>query len=136
MTGDPVSWNARRPCPLCAAVSVRTVHEGKYLLPAGHPLDPVVHVVACQGCGFCFNDTPCSREDYDRYYREISKYADPRLSSGSGAAAEDRTRLAATARDIGEFASSADERILDIGCGAGGRERAPAPAAAAKTPRA
>ena len=120
MTGDPISWNANRPCPQCAAVSVQTVHEGKYVLPTGHPLDPVVRVVACLNCGFCFNDTPCSREDYDRYYREISKYADPRISSGSGAAAEDRTRLASTARAIRDFAGSADQRILDIGCGAGG----------------
>ena len=120
MTGDPAPRNAVRPCPQCAAVCVQTVHEGRYILPSGHPLDPRVRVVACARCGFCFNDTPNTREDYDRYYREISKYADPRLSSGSGADSEDRQRLADTARAIRDCAESTDQRILDIGCGAGG----------------
>ena len=120
MTGDPNVWNARRPCPQCGAVSVQTVHKGRYVLPTDHPLDPVVHVVSCADCGFCFNDTPNAREDYDRYYRDISKYADPRLSSGSGAVSEDRERLRDTASDIRAFAAGIDQRILDIGCGAGG----------------
>ena len=120
MTGDSETWNARRPCPQCGAVSVQTVHKGRYVLPTDHPLDSVVHVVACTVCGFCFNDTPNAREDYDRYYRDISKYADPRLSSGSGAVSEDRERLRETASDIRDFAAGADQRILDIGCGAGG----------------
>ena len=120
MTGDPKTWNARRPCPQCGGVSVQTIHKGRYILPTYHPLDPVVHVVACTGCGFCFNDTPNTREDYDRDYREMSPYADPRLSRGSGAVSEDRERLRDTARDIRDFAGGTDQRILDIGCGAGG----------------
>jgi len=99
---------------------VQTIHKGRYVLPNDHPLDPVVHVVACDGCGFCFNDTPNVREDYDRYYRDVSKYADPRLSSGSGAVSEDRARLRDTASDIRDFAGDTSQRILDIGCGAGG----------------
>jgi len=111
---------AVRPCPQCAGSMVQTIHEGGFVLPAGHPLDPVVRVVACERCGFCFNDTPCSREAYDRYYREISKYADPRLSSGAGASPEDTRRLAETAGVIRDFAGSTPARVLDIGCGAGG----------------
>ena len=114
------SATAVRACPLCAGVVVQTIHDGRFVLPEGHPLEPVVRVVACDHCGFCFNDTTCTREDYDRYYREISKYADPRVSSGAGASPEDTRRLADTAEAIRDFASSATERILDIGCGAGG----------------
>ncbi len=109
-----------RPCPQCAGTTVQPIHEGRFVLPEGHPLEPVVRVVACGGCGFCFNDTPCSREDYDRYYREISKYADPRLSSGAGSSPEDARRLATTASAIRDFGVSTSGRILDIGCGAGG----------------
>jgi SAM-dependent methyltransferase len=110
----------RRQCPQCAATAVQTVHEGRYVLPDGHPLDVAIRVVACDQCGFCFNDTLATRADYDRYYREVSKYADPRLSSGAGYSPEDTARLKATAEAISEFANTLDARILDIGCGAGG----------------
>lgn len=109
-----------RPCPQCNAVTVHEVHEGRFVLPSGHPLDPIVRVVACELCGFCFNDTPCTREAYDRYYRDISKYADPRLSSGAGSNAEDKRRLDETARAIRDFVGSPTVKILDVGCGGGG----------------
>jgi predicted RNA methylase len=99
---------------------VQTIDEGRFVLPAGHPLEPIVRVVACEQCGFCFNDTRCTREDYDRYYRDVSKYADPRLSSGAGASPEDTRRLADTAEAIQDFTDSTSTSILDIGCGAGG----------------
>ncbi len=111
---------AVRACPQCAGVNVRTIHEGRFVLPTDHPLEPIVRVVSCEQCGFCFNDTSASREDYDRYYRDISKYADPRLSSGAGASPEDTRRLGDTAEVIRDFAVSTSTSILDIGCGAGG----------------
>ena len=121
MTGQAAATRvAIRPCPQCAGTSVQTLHDSRFVLPVGHPLEPVVRVVACDRCGFCFNDTRSTREDYDRYYREISKYADPRLSSGAGASPEDTRRLADTARAIRDFTGSTNESILDIGCGAGG----------------
>jgi len=111
---------AVRPCPQCAGVAVEVIHESRFVLPSGHPLEPVVRVVSCEQCGFCFNDTPSSREDYDRYYRDISKYADSRLSSGAGSSPEDTRRLAETAGVIRDFAGATRGSILDIGCGAGG----------------
>lgn len=120
MTPVTATRSAVRPCPQCGSVIVEAIHEGRYVLPDGHPLDPSVNVVACRQCGFCFNDTECSREDYDRYYRESSKYADARLSTGAGASAEDSKRLADTAKCIVGMAGLTDSAILDIGCGAGG----------------
>jgi len=111
---------AVRPCPQCTGTAVQTLHGGRFVLPAGHPLEPVVRVVACVQCGFCFNDTRSTRADFDRYYRDISKYADPRLSSGSGFSPEDTCRLDATADAIRAFAGATEGSILDIGCGAGG----------------
>jgi ubiquinone/menaquinone biosynthesis C-methylase UbiE len=111
---------AQRSCPQCGATAVHVVHAGRYVLPEGHPLDAAVRVVVCDRCGFCFNDTPATRADYDRYYRDVSKYADPQLSSGAGYSPEDTARLKATAKTISEFAQARDTRILDIGCGAGG----------------
>ena len=100
MTVEPAAAGAVRPCPQCGGRSVSLIHKGRFVLPEGHPLEPVVQVVACTECGQCFNDTANTRADYDRYYREVSKYADPRLSSGAGASPEDALRLAATASAI------------------------------------
>lgn len=116
----PAGRRSVRPCPQCGGDVVQTIHETRYVLPLGHSLDSKVDVVACEQCGFCFNDTACSREAYDRYYRESSKYADPRLSTGAGGSPEDQQRLSDTAVAIRGMAGSTDAAILDIGCGAGG----------------
>lgn len=120
MTAGPTAARAVRPCPQCGGRSVGLIHEGRFVLPEGHPLEPVVRVVSCVECGQCFNDTANTRADYDRYYRDVSKYADPRLSSGAGAAAEDRQRLDEMARSIANYAGRLDGSVLDVGCGAGG----------------
>lgn len=120
MTPVAVTRSAVRPCPQCGGSTLYAIHEGHYLLPDGHPLDPAVNVVACSRCGFCFNDTASRREDYDRYYRESSKYADARLSTGAGASAEASSRLADTAKCIFEMAGPTEAAVLDIGYGAGG----------------
>ena len=111
---------ALRSCPQCAGLAVQTIHEGRFVLPEGHPLESMVRVVACEYCGACFNDTASTWQDYDRYYCNISKYADLRLSSGSGSSLEDSRRLAETAGTIRDLAGATTGRILDIGCGAGG----------------
>ena len=120
MTVEPAAAGAVRPCPQCGGRSVSLIHKGRFVLPEVHPLEPVVQVVACTECGQCFNDTANTRADYDRYYREVSKYADPRLSSGAGAAAEDRQRLDELAGSIADYAGRLDGSVLDVGCGAGG----------------
>ena len=99
---------------------MQRTQDGRFVLAEGHPFEPVVRVVACDHCGFCFNDKRSTREDYDRHYREISKYADPKLSRGSGSSPEDTRRLAETTSVIREFAGATGGSILDIGCGAGG----------------
>lgn len=120
MTSGSDSADAVRACPQCGGRSVSLIHEGRFILPERHPLEPVVRVVSCTECGQCFNDTANTRTDYDRYYREVSKYADPQLSSGAGTAAEDRQRLDAMARSIADYAGRLDGSVLDVGCGAGG----------------
>lgn len=120
MTVKPGGACTVRPCPQCGCRTVSLIHEGLFVLPAGHPLEPVVRVVACTACGQCFNDTACTRADYDRYYRDISAYAEPRLSSGSGAGSEDRQRLETSARSIKDYVGPTPGSVLDIGCGAGG----------------
>lgn len=120
MTRGSGAAEATRPCPQCGGLNNSLIHEGRFVLPDRHPLEPVVRVVSCTECGQCFNDTANTRIDYDRYYREVSKYADPRLSSGAGTAVEDRQRLDEMARSIADYAGRLDGSMLDIGCGAGG----------------
>lgn len=115
-----VEASVGRICPVCSGKDVQQIHSGQFVVPTGYPLLPIVEVVSCAACGFCYNDTSCTKEDYDKYYRDLSKYAAPGLSSGSGASTEDSARLAATAATILDFTKSPQSRILDIGCGAGG----------------
>ncbi len=120
MTVEPAAAQSVRSCPQCGCRGASLIHEGRFVLPEGHPLEPGVRVVACATCGQCFNDTANTRTDYDRYYRDVSKYADPQLSSGAGTAAEDRQRLDDMARSIAEYAGRPEGCVLDVGCGAGG----------------
>jgi SAM-dependent methyltransferase len=109
-----------RSCPSCSSDNSKEIYTSKYVLPDGHPLRAEIRIVTCVRCGFGFNDTPCTIDEYDRYYREVSKYSDPQLSTGSGAKKEDLSRLIETAKEISEFNGSRECRILDVGCGAGG----------------
>lgn len=120
MTAFAAARSATRPCSQCGGGIVRAIHEGSYVLPEGHPLASCVNVVSCEQCGFCFNDTACRREDYDRYYRELSKYADTKVSTGAGWSPEDRERLDDTAGCIFGMAGPTQAAVLDVGCGAGG----------------
>lgn len=120
MIGSPADHHLHRPCPVCGSDIATVLHEGGFVLPEGHPLSGSVSVVTCSKCGFCFNDTSSTAVDFDRYYAEMSKYADPAVSTGAGMSAEDRERLDLTADQICRFSAAENARILDIGCGAGG----------------
>ena len=119
MSDHPSLHRLRRACPICGNLKFYLLHDGQYVLPEAHPLTSTIRVVACSDCGLCYNDTSSSQQDYDRYYAEMSKYSDARVSTGSGASAEDRQRLQRTADQIERFSGEPKDRILDIGCGGG-----------------
>jgi SAM-dependent methyltransferase len=91
----------------------------RFFLPDAHPLPDHYDVVACTACGFVYADTAASQADYDRYYADSSKYADPRTATGAGVEPWDDHRLEDTARLIARYAPPGS-RVVDIGCANGG----------------
>jgi SAM-dependent methyltransferase len=112
---------ADRPCAVCGGRRTEVLRHQPFALPEGHPLPAAYDVVCCQGCGFCYADTPAPQAAYDRYYADFSKYADDRTATGGGGSAEDARRLREFA---GQLAAACPEpaavSVLDIGCSNGG----------------
>jgi SAM-dependent methyltransferase len=110
-----------RRCPICHHACASDIHRGEYELPSEHLLPAQLNIVCCDSCGFCFTDTGASQAVYDLYYAEMSKYADARLSTGSGGSTADSCRLEDLALAICTEALPAEEdAVLDLGCGVGG----------------
>jgi SAM-dependent methyltransferase len=74
--------------------------------------------VVCGDCGLAYADRIPSQEQFDTYYREMSKYG---FEVG---VEEDRPEDKRRFRDIGEaiepFIPSQSDRVLEIGCSTGG----------------
>lgn len=109
-----------RICPICCNDKGHVLHYQKFALPDHHVLPKAYDVVACIRCGFVYADTSACQSDYDRYYRDCSKYEDISLASGGGGRESDRNRLQQTASSIANKLPSRSSAILDIGCANGG----------------
>ena len=109
-----------RACPICGGRTCDLLRRQRFVLPEGHPLADGYDVVCCRRCGLVYADTTVSQADYDRFYREHSKYEDRQTSTGGGGAPWDLERLRATAACLADFSSDRQSRILDIGCANGG----------------
>jgi SAM-dependent methyltransferase len=117
---DAPSVRPRRACPVCCAGASDVLHTERMVLPAGHPLTSGYDVVACRECGFVFADTVVPQAEYDRFYAELSKYADEATGTGGGYQAWDDRRLELMARTIAEAVPDRDARIVEVGCANGG----------------
>jgi SAM-dependent methyltransferase len=74
-------------------------------------------VVVCDRCGGAYADRIPDQSDFDRYYRDMSKYE---YAQRDGAESEyDRRRLALIADLIAPHLRSPEVRILDVGCASG-----------------
>jgi SAM-dependent methyltransferase len=109
-----------RTCPICGNDHGDVLHTQRFALPESHPLPKAYDVVSCIKCGFVYADTTSCQIDYDRFYRDFSKYEDVAISSGGGGSEWDRQRLSETAHSIAGVLAGSEAAILDIGCANGG----------------
>ena len=109
-----------RPCPVCGGLNKRPLYRAPLLLPDGYPLEGDSVLVVCARCGSIFADFSSRSRDYERYYSELSSYAEPTVSSGAGTSAWDLARLRDIAGDIERWLPDRGARFLDIGCATGG----------------
>jgi SAM-dependent methyltransferase len=117
---SPKYKTTTRRCPICNFKKGELLHFQSFKLPEDHVLPESYDLVSCVNCGFVFADTSASQKDYDRFYRDFSKYEDRSISTGSGARVYDKNRLEITARAIGKVIKDKNASILDIGSGNGG----------------
>ncbi len=111
---------AIRACPVCSGSRVRTLYRQRFSLPPSYGLPDAYDLVCCAACGFVYADTEASQKDYDRYYRELSRYEDAAVASGGGDARWDADRLEAVAQEIAAQMPARESSIIDIGCANGG----------------
>ena len=109
-----------RACPVCLGTGADVLHTERMVLPAGHPLTSGYDVLACRDCGFVFADTVVPQAEYDRFYAELSKYADETTGTGGGYQSWDDRRLEIMARTIAAAVTDRDARIVEVGCANGG----------------
>jgi 2-polyprenyl-3-methyl-5-hydroxy-6-metoxy-1,4-benzoquinol methylase len=109
-----------RNCPICNNAQGWVLFSAQFALWEGHPLKDTYDIAACTHCGFVFADTENRQEEYDRYYKELSKYEDYGTSTGGSGNAYDAMRLSRTAMDIASVITDKSARILDVGCANGG----------------
>lgn len=105
---------------MCGAFAGEPLHHREFVLPDGHPLAQGYTVVTCDECGAAYATPLPGQHEYDRFYREASKYADAATGTGSGVQAWDDQRLGETARQLAAFVPDRSTHIVDVGCGAGG----------------
>lgn len=63
-----------RACPVCNGSKKTKLFHQSFAKFEGANLLSSYDVVACDDCGFCFADNIPTQDEFDTYYRELSKY--------------------------------------------------------------
>lgn len=103
-----------RNCFICGGTSKSVLKTIKMDIPDEYHLPKSYDVACCDSCGFCFADTAASADDYDHYYSNCNSYSGSPKNVSSG------DMLLEKAGDIIAGNCGKDQRIVDMGCGAGG----------------
>lgn len=74
-------------------------------------------VVVCSKCGFVFADIIPKQVEFDRHYKEMSKYEYAERSQAD--ARYDLRRFSSLVKELSPFLPGKSARILDIGCATG-----------------
>lgn len=112
--------NAKRTCPICSNTTVDHLHTQTFELPKDHPLSAGYSVVTCHRCGFVYADTTTTQTEYDRFYKDHSKYEDAKTGTGGVENPFDWKRQQETALQISNEIKDKNARIIDMGCANGG----------------
>lgn len=108
-----------RVCGVCGSDKFTQLAEIN-LLDQGYSIIPTVFsVVRCSFCEFIFNNVNANQDIYDDYYKSAQKYSLENMQAGTADLEWDRSRLSKTSELISNKIT-ADQDILDIGCGGGG----------------
>jgi len=74
----------KRNCPICMNKTGIVLYKQNFELIEGHYLPNNYNIVSCTNCGFVYADSIAKQDDYDKFYKEMSKYEDKSTASGGG----------------------------------------------------
>ncbi len=106
-----------RPCAACGGMRKRRIFRQAFSGITAESLIEGYDVVACRDCGFAFADGIPPQKDFDRHYKERSKYEYAERSAEEGG--YDLSRFRSLAEEVSAFLPKKSSRILDIGCSTG-----------------
>ncbi len=107
-----------RACPFCGAEEKRVLFRQQFEAIADASLMSGYDVVVCRHCTAAYADGIPSQAAFDAYYRDMSKYEDPRR--GGLVSPYDTARFNAIADLAQPYLPGPDCAILDIGCATAG----------------
>jgi 2-polyprenyl-3-methyl-5-hydroxy-6-metoxy-1,4-benzoquinol methylase len=106
-----------RACPCCGGHDREALFEQRFARIEGVSVLDGYTVVICRSCGMAFADGVPAQEEFDRYYREASKYTYGQRGGAESPA--DAARLAVSAGNIAKLSPNRDARVADVGCASG-----------------
>jgi SAM-dependent methyltransferase len=109
--------NPRRSCPVCAGEERHLLFRQRFAEIAGGSLLNGYDVVVCSDCGCGFADDLPTQDEFNSYYKGLSRYESPERA-GENPVFE-RDRAAAIAGLIAGSLPSRDARVLEVGCATG-----------------
>ena len=105
-----------RPCPVCAANAAKILYTQRFGVESPSLLQGY-DVAVCGNCGCGYADHIPTQDEFDAYYREMSKYEYGHQAGQT--LATDAARFQLTADDVELLRPDRNARILDIGCATG-----------------
>ena len=108
-----------RICPICNCEKGESLYEINFAKADDEYIPEHYDIVACENCGFIFNNTKWTQKDYDKYYAESKKYSSNFLAGSGGLSELDKIRYN-NIIDRLERIIDKDSSIVDIGCAKGG----------------
>ena len=109
----------KRICPICNCNDAEKLYEINFAKSKSEFIPEHYNIVSCYNCGFIFNDSEWTQNDYDKYYSETSKYSNNFTIGGGGLSDLDLKRYNDLIDRIEKFINK-ECSILDIGCAKGG----------------
>ena len=64
----------QRICPICGCKEAEILYEINFAKAKEEFIPEHYDIVACNDCGFIFNNTTWIQEDYDKYYSDLVDY--------------------------------------------------------------
>jgi len=106
-----------RNCSICGSKEKYLLLQQNFTRISDINLVDHYDINVCKDCGFCFADKIPEQDDFDRYYKEMSKYE--KFDLNAKESASDVKRFKAVVTYIEEVLENKSAKIVEIGCANG-----------------